>query len=59
MEIFDNKVIVITGGTGSLGKVLTRRLLEKNLDCRRRLLSSLVMKQNSMRCGWNISRKAM
>lgn len=27
--LFDNKVIVITGGTGSLGKVLTRRLLSK------------------------------
>ncbi len=27
MAIFDNKVVVITGGTGSLGKVLTRRLL--------------------------------
>lgn len=25
--IFDDKVVVITGGTGSLGKVLTRRLL--------------------------------
>ena len=27
MAIFDNKTVVITGGTGSLGKVLTRRLL--------------------------------
>ncbi|MFC1504991.1 polysaccharide biosynthesis protein [Thermodesulfobacteriota bacterium] len=27
MPIFQNKTIVITGGTGSLGKVLTRRLL--------------------------------
>ncbi len=27
MSIFKNKTIVITGGTGSLGKVLTRRLL--------------------------------
>lgn len=27
MSLFANKVIVITGGTGSLGKVLTRRLL--------------------------------
>lgn len=27
MNIFDDKVVVITGGTGSLGKVLTRRLL--------------------------------
>jgi FlaA1/EpsC-like NDP-sugar epimerase len=27
MQIFENKTVVITGGTGSLGKVLTRRLL--------------------------------
>ena len=27
LGIFDGKVVVITGGTGSLGKVLTRRLL--------------------------------
>lgn len=28
MKLFENKTIVITGGTGSLGKVLTRRILE-------------------------------
>lgn len=28
MILFDNKTILITGGTGSLGKVLTRRILE-------------------------------
>ena len=27
MALFDDKVVVITGGTGSLGKVLTKRLL--------------------------------
>lgn len=27
MQIFENKTILITGGTGSLGKVLTRRIL--------------------------------
>lgn len=27
MALFDNKTVVITGGTGSLGKVLTQRLL--------------------------------
>ena len=27
MNLFDNKTVVITGGTGSLGKILTRRLL--------------------------------
>ena len=29
MPLFENKTIVITGGTGSLGKVLTRRLLSE------------------------------
>jgi FlaA1/EpsC-like NDP-sugar epimerase len=28
--MFDNKTVVITGGTGSLGKVLTRKLLSMN-----------------------------
>ena len=28
MKLFENKTVVITGGTGSLGKVLTRRILE-------------------------------
>ena len=28
MNLFENKTVVITGGTGSLGKVLTRRILE-------------------------------
>src|SRR5665647_2688982 len=27
MQIFENKTITITGGTGSLGKVLTKRIL--------------------------------
>ncbi|MBN1636830.1 MAG: polysaccharide biosynthesis protein, partial [Deltaproteobacteria bacterium] len=27
MSLFENKIVVITGGTGSLGKVLTRRIL--------------------------------
>lgn len=28
MKLFENKTVVITGGTGSLGKVLTKRILE-------------------------------
>ena len=28
MKIFENKTVTITGGTGSLGKVLSRRILE-------------------------------
>ncbi len=31
-KLFDGKKILITGGTGSLGKALTRRLLETNVD---------------------------
>ncbi len=31
MALFDDKVVVITGGTGSLGKVLTRRILSNEL----------------------------
>jgi len=30
--MFDGKKILITGGTGSLGQALTKRLLEKNVD---------------------------
>ena len=30
--MFDNKKILITGGTGSLGKALTKRLLAENVD---------------------------
>ncbi len=32
MSIFKDKVVAITGGTGSLGKVLTRRLLANDQD---------------------------
>jgi UDP-glucose 4-epimerase len=38
MKIFDNKVIVITGGTGSLGKVLTRRLLQNELGSPQKII---------------------
>ena len=31
-KMFDNKKILITGGTGSLGKALTKKLLESNVD---------------------------
>lgn len=51
MELFDNKVIVITGGTGSLGKVLTRRLLEKELGSPKKIIifSRDEAKQHAMR----------
>lgn len=32
MEIFKGKKILITGGTGSLGQALTKRLLKENVD---------------------------
>lgn len=51
MKIFDNKVIVITGGTGSLGKVLTRRLLNKELGSPKKIIifSRDEAKQHAMR----------
>ena len=32
--MFEDSKILITGGTGSLGQALTRRLLEKNVKSR-------------------------
>ncbi|KJR44869.1 UDP-N-acetylglucosamine 4,6-dehydratase [Desulfosporosinus sp. I2] len=51
MKLFDNKVIVITGGTGSLGKVLTRRLLQKELGSPKKIIifSRDEAKQHAMR----------
>ena len=31
MIMFDDSIILITGGTGSLGKALTKRLLKMNV----------------------------
>lgn len=51
MKPFDDKVIVITGGTGSLGKVLTRRLLQKELGSPKKIIifSRDEAKQHAMR----------
>jgi FlaA1/EpsC-like NDP-sugar epimerase len=38
MPLFKNKTVVITGGTGSLGKVLTRRLLARKSDCPKKII---------------------
>lgn len=38
MNLFDNKVVVVTGGTGSLGKVLTRRLLSGSAGTPRKII---------------------
>jgi len=51
MKLLDNKVLLITGGTGSLGKVLTRRLLTKELGTPRKIIifSRDEAKQHAMR----------
>lgn len=51
MKLFDNKVIVITGGTGSLGKALTRRLLTNELGSPKKIkiFSRDEAKQHAMR----------
>lgn len=51
MKLFDDKVIVITGGTGSLGKVLSRRLLEKEFGSPKKIIifSRDEAKQHAMR----------
>lgn len=38
MSLFENKTVVITGGTGSLGKVLTRRLLSGTAGVPRKII---------------------
>lgn len=38
MSIFEGKVVVVTGGTGSLGKVLTRRLLAGTHGCPKKII---------------------
>jgi len=59
MELFENKVIVITGGTGSLGKVLTRRLLQKELGSPKKIIifSRDEAKQHAMRVEYQHQRK--
>lgn len=50
-SVLDNKTIVVTGGTGSLGKVLVRRLLSAELGLPRKIIvfSRDEAKQHSMR----------
>ncbi len=54
MKIFDNKVVVITGGTGSLGKVLTGRLLSKEAGEPKKIIifSRDEAKQHAMRMAY-------
>ena len=53
--MFDNKKILITGGTGSLGQALTRRLLQKNVKTIR-ILSRNESKQIEMESKFNDNR---
>jgi FlaA1/EpsC-like NDP-sugar epimerase len=59
MKLFDNKVIVITGGTGSLGKVLTHRLLKKELGSPKKIIifSRDEAKQHTMRVEYQAKQK--
>ena len=59
MKVFENKVVVITGGTGSLGKVLTARLLtgEEGLPQKIIIFSRDEAKQHFMRVEYEHKRK--
>ena len=60
MPIFKDKVVVITGGTGSLGKTLVRRLLSRTEDKPRKVIifSRDEAKQHFMRVAYLHSAKA-
>jgi len=59
MALFNNKRIVITGGTGSLGKVLTRRLLSGKSGTPKKIIifSRDEAKQHFMRVEYQQKRK--
>ena len=54
-ELFENKKILITGGTGSLGKALTKKLLEFNVNTIR-IFSRDELKQSEMQSKFNDKR---
>ncbi len=60
MSRFKDKVVLISGGTGSLGKVLTRRLLLKQADGPRKIIifSRDEAKQHFMRMEYQQKQKA-
>jgi len=60
MSLFDNKVIVITGGTGSLGKVLTKILLSAHEGTPKKIIifSRDEAKQHFMRLEYQHREKA-
>jgi len=54
MSLFKNKTVVITGGTGSLGKTVVHRLLKKELGCPKKIIvfSRDEAKQHNMRIAY-------
>ena len=60
MAVFKDKVVVITGGTGSLGKVLTRRFLANEADQPRKIIifSRDEAKQHFMRVEYQQKNRA-
>ena len=60
MSLFHNKTVVITGGTGSLGKVLARRLLKGDRGKPRKIIifSRDEAKQHFMRIEYQHKKKA-
>lgn len=59
MSLFENKTVVITGGTGSLGKVLTRHLLSGDAGTPAKIIifSRDEAKQHSMRVEYQHKKK--
>jgi FlaA1/EpsC-like NDP-sugar epimerase len=59
-KIFENKTIVVTGGTGSLGKVLIRRLLLGENGCPKKIIvfSRDEAKQHDMRMSYETHKAA-
>ena len=54
MKLFENKTVVITGGTGSLGKTVVHRLLKRELGCPKKIIvfSRDEAKQHNMRMAY-------
>ena len=55
LRMFENKKILITGGTGSLGTALTAKLLKENVDTIR-IFSRDELKQSQMESHFNDER---
>ena len=55
MDIFDKKKILITGGTGSLGQALTKKILQSDVDSIR-IFSRDEFKQTQMKSDFNDDR---